>query len=62
MNFRDASFDDVLALDWRFSGGLAWELTRSWSFVFVPVALDVVQAEQLGGYVVGWQILLGVSF
>jgi prolipoprotein diacylglyceryltransferase len=62
VNFRDASFTDVLAFDYRISGGLEWNFATNLSLTFTPIAFDLIQAQDLGGVIVGYQITIGLSY
>jgi len=48
--------------DWRFAGTLEVAVSRHFTLLLQPIALDVLHAGGVGGALVSYQLRIGVAY
>lgn len=61
VNFDEPAFRDVTGLNLRAEALVSYSLGERWQLWARPLGFDVLQASQLGGPIVTWQLRAGVA-
>src|SRR6185436_126165 len=62
VDFADAAFEDVVGMTYRLDGIVEYAVQRHWALWVRPLTIDMLDAAELGGPILTYQIRLGIAY
>ena len=62
VDFADAAFEDVGAMTYRLDALVEYAVQRHWALWVRPLTIDMLDAGELGGPILSYQLRLGIAY